>query len=401
MDHPLKTDWTVGRTQAVKRRSLSGQASWVNEVITMIAPRAGALPIAGLAALLMGAGAIAAAAPDAANAPTPARVRIVEARRTPVQTDVVLSGDIQAQAQVNVAFRTNGKVAERRVETGDHVEADRVLALLEPLTQRANLDNAKAALNSAEALLTQAKMTFERQKQLLAGGFTTRSTYDNAEQELRTTQASVESARAALGTAQEQFSYTELRAGVAGIVTSRSVEVGQVVQSGQTVLVLAQDGPRDAVFNVYESLTAHPMADDTVAISLQADPSITTRGTVREIAPTVDAASGTVRVKIGLERTPPAMGLGAVVVGRGRFAPREAVVLPWSALYRYDGRPAVWIYDRDKANVAIRPVVIERYGPDVIVVGEGVEPGERVVVAGIQFLRPGQVVSAAEIEARP
>ncbi len=220
----------------------------------MIAPRYTAL----LLATITFASAAQAAEPADEPDSSLARVRIVEARRTSVASEVVLTGDIQAQAQVNVSFRTNGKVAERRVEVGDHVEADQVLAVLEPLTQRANLDNAKAALVSAEALLTQAKMAYERQKQLLAGGYTTRPSYDNAEQEVRTTQAAVDSAKAALGTAQEQFSYTELRAGVAGIVTSRSFEVGQVVQSGQTVLVIAQDGPRDAVFNVYESLTARP-----------------------------------------------------------------------------------------------------------------------------------------------
>ncbi|MCJ2073632.1 efflux RND transporter periplasmic adaptor subunit [Methylobacterium sp. J-030] len=340
------------------------------------------------------------AGPAATGDPALARVRIVAAHRTPIASEVALTGDIQPQAQVNVAFRTNGKIAERRVEIGDHVEADQVLAVLEPLTQKANLDTARAALASAEALLTQAKMSFERQKQLLAGGFTTRSTYDNAEQELRTTQASVDSARAALGTAQEQFSYTELRAGVAGIVTSRSFEVGQVVQSGQTVLVLAQDGPRDAVFNVYESLLAQPPAGGTIAVALQSDPAVTATGTVREVSPTVDAATGTVRVKIGLQATPSAMGLGAVVVGHGRFALHKSVVLPWSALYRYDGRPAVWIFDPDTRTVSIRAVEIDRFASDIITLRRGVEPGERVVVAGIQFLRPGQSVAAADIADR-
>ncbi|MCJ2142040.1 efflux RND transporter periplasmic adaptor subunit [Methylobacterium sp. E-066] len=347
------------------------------------------------------ASAVHAAEPTMAPDSALARIRVVEAQRTPVASEVVLTGDIQAQAQVNVSFRTNGKVAERRVEVGDHVEADQVLAVLEPLTQRANLDNAKAALASAEARLTQAKMAYERQKQLLAGGYTTRPSYDNAEQELRTAQAAVDSAQAALGTAQEQFSYTELRAGVSGIVTSRSVEVGQVVQSGQTVLVLAQDGPRDAVFNVYESLTARPPGDKTITVSLQANPAITARGTVREVSPTVDASSGTVRVKIGLEQTPPAMGLGAVVIGHGRFAPHDAVILPWSALYRYDGHPAVWIYDTGRRTVSVRTVEIDRYGPDVIALKSGVEPGERVVIAGIQFLRPGQEVAAALVGGNP
>ncbi len=334
-----------------------------------------------------------------AEDPSLVLVRVVKATKGPVTSDVVLTGDIQAQAQTNVAFRTNGKVAERRVEVGDHVGADQVLAVLEPLTQRANLDNARAALVSAEAQLTQAKVTFERQKQLISGGYTTRPSYDNAEQQLRTSQAAVDSARAALGTAEEQLSYTELRAGVPGIVMSRSFEVGQVVQAGQAVMVLAQDGPRDAVFNVYEALTAHPPSDKTIHITLQSDPAVAATGHVREISPTVDAASGTVRVKVGLERTPPAMSLGAVVIGRGRFASREAVVLPWSALYRYDDRPAVWIYDSAARTVSVRRIEIDRYGFDDIVLKSGVEPGEAVVTAGIQFLRPGQRVALAAQDA--
>jgi RND family efflux transporter MFP subunit len=332
---------------------------------------------------------------EASEDPTVALVRIVSAQKSLVATDVALTGDIQAQAQTNVAFRTNGKVSERRVEVGDHVAADQVLAVLEPLVQRANLDNARAALVSAEAQLTQARVTFDRQKQLLAGGYTTRPSYDNAEQQLRTSQAAVDSAKAALGTAEEQLSYTELRAGVAGIVLSRTFEVGQVVQAGQAVMVLAQDGPRDAVFNVYEALTAHPPDEKAIEVILQSDPTVTAIGRVREISPTVDPQSGTVRVKMGLASTPPAMTLGAVVIGRGRFAARDAVVLPWSALYRFDNRSAVWIYNPATAAVSVRPVEIERYGGADIVLKTGVEPGESVVVAGIQFLRPGQRVAVA------
>ena len=335
------------------------------------------------------------AALSEADDPSVVLVRVREARKGPVASDVVLTGDVQAQAQTNVAFRTNGKVAERRVEVGDHVTADQVLAVLEPLVQRANLDNARAALVSAEAQLTQAKVTFERQKQLISGGYTTRPSYDNAEQQLRTSQAAVDSAKAALGTAAEQLSYTELRAGVPGIVLSRTFEVGQVVQAGQAVMVLAQDGPRDAVFNVYEALTANPPGDKTIHVTLQSDLAVGATGSVREISPTVDASSGTVRVKVGLEHTPPAMSLGAVVIGRGRFASREAVVLPWSALYRSDDRPAVWIYDSTARTVSIRTIEIDRYGSNDIVLRGGVEPGESVVVAGIQFLRPGQRVALA------
>ena len=322
-------------------------------------------------------------------------VRTLVAKRQAVPADIVFTVDIQAQAQTNVSFRSAGKIAERLFEVGDHIKADQVLARLDPQEQQANLSSAQAALTSAEAVLTQAKLSFRRQETLLASGYTTRPAYDNAEQQLRTAQASVESARAALGTAQEQFSYTELKSGVDGIVLSRTLEAGQVVQAGQSVLVIAQDGPRDAVFNVYEALLATPPDSKQVDVSLQADPSVTATGTVREIAPSVDPASGTVRVKVGLSRTPDAMGLGAVVIGRGHFRPREAVVLPWSALYRWHNGPAVWVRDPTANTVAPRPVAIDRYGSDTVALASGVEAGEEVVTAGIQFLRPGQTVTVA------
>lgn len=353
-------------------------------------------------ALSVAAGLLAAAPLRAQDEPLGRRtlVRTVVARLAPIAMDVVFTGDIQAQAQTNISFRTSGKIAERLVEVGDHVGADQVLGRLDPQEQKANLDNARAALISAEASLTQAKLNFRRQEQLMASGYTTRPAYDNAEQQLRTTQAAVDSARAALGTAKEQYSYTELRAGVDGIVMSRSLETGQVVQAGQSVLVIAQDGPRDAVFNVYESLLATPPDSKDVEVVLQADPSVTAVGHVREISPSVDPASGTVRVKVGLVQTPEAMGLGAVVIGRGRFRPREVISLPWSALYRWHGQPAVWIRAADTGTVAPRVVAIDRYGADSVALASGVSPGEEVVTAGIQFLRPGQRVTLADAPAQ-
>ena len=336
------------------------------------------------------------AAPVKARTPALALVRTVIAKPSTIASDLIFTGDIQAQSQVNVSFRTNGKIAKRLVEVGDHVGADQVLAKLDPQEQRANLNNAQAALASAEALLTQAKLSFKRQEQLLASGYTTRPSYDDAEQQLRTTQASVDSAKAALGTAEEQFSYTDLKAGVDGIVLSRTFEVGQVVQAGQTVLAMAQDGPRDAVFNIFEAVLAAPPESKTVEVTLQADPRIRTVGRVREISPSVDPASGTVRVKVGLEETPKAMSLGAVVIGTGKFRSRPAIVLPWSALYRWENGPAVWVRDTVNGTVAPRPVVIERYGPNTIALKGGVESGEEVVIAGIQLLRPGQNVAVAE-----
>ena len=140
------------------------------------------------------------------------------------------------------------------------------------------------------------------------------------------------------GPSTEQLSYTDLKATSDGIVVSRSVEVGEVVQTGETVFVIAEDGPRDAVFNIFESLLTRPPKNKTVDVVLQSDPSIHASGEVREISPTIDPATSTVKVKIGLTATPPAMTLGAAIVGRARWEETPAVVLPWSASVRMAGQ---------------------------------------------------------------
>ena len=329
------------------------------------------------------------------------RVETVVARETVFTPRVALTGGIEPKFQSNIAFRISGKITKRLVEIGDHVNVDDILATLDPQEQKVSLDTAQAGLASSEALLTQAKVAFARQESLFKSGYTTRPSYDQAQQQLRTQQAAVDSAKAALGTAQEQFGYANLKAGVAGIVTARNAEAGQVVQAGTTVFTIAQDGPRDAVFDVYEVLLTDPPGSKTVKVVLQSDPSVATTGTVREISPTMSATSGTVKVKVGLTDVPPRMALGAAVVGFGDFKPHNAITLPRGALYRWRDKSAVWLLDPKTNVVSIKTVQVERFAEDSLVLSDGIAAGDTVVTAGIQFLHPGQIVEVAAPEDSP
>ena len=322
-------------------------------------------------------------------------VDVVAAQDGTFASTMVVTGSIAPMYQTNVAFRTGGKIVQRLVEVGDHVSADQTLAKLDPRDQASTLDNARAGLASAKALLTQAEVNFQRQQALFRGGYATRPSFDLAQQQLRTQQAAVESAKAVLGTAQEQFGYTDLRAGVAGVVVARNAEAGQVVQAGQTVFVLAQDGPRDAVFDVAEAILTEPPATKTVQVVLLSDLSVRTTGHVREISPTVDDKTGAVKVKVALDSVPAGMSLGAIVAGAAAFQPRRAIVLPRSALFRWDDRPAVWRYDPAKRTVSPIGVTVQRYDGDRLILGAGVAPGDIIVTSGLQFLHPGQTVGIA------
>jgi RND family efflux transporter MFP subunit len=331
-----------------------------------------------------------------AEAPKPPiLVRSVDVAFTDYAPTLSLTGVIAARTLNSLAFRVGGRVSERLVDVGQRVDKNTVLARLDPAAQQSDLRSAQADVAAAEAQLRQTTAAFDRQKTLLAQGFTTRRDYDLAQQAMRTSQASVDSANSELSTAQENLSFTELRAGRAGIVTDRSVETGQVVQAAQTVFTIAEDGDRDAVFNVDEKLVDSGSAAPPVTIMLIADPTVTATGKVREVSPVVDQASGSVRVKVEVPNTPPAMPLGAPITGTVSGAPRKAVVLPWQALTSAEGKPSVWIVDTGSKAVSQKLIDILSYDTGIVVVKDGLEAGQSVVTAGVQFLSPGQTVQIA------
>lgn len=303
-----------------------------------------------------------------------------------------LTGVIAARTLNNLSFRVGGRVAERLVDVGQHVDEGTVLARIDPQEQESDLRSAQADLDAAQAQLTQSVAAFERQKTLLAQGFTTRRDYDAADQALKVAQGSVDAARSAFANAQQNLSFTELKAGAAGVITARQVETGQVVQAAQTVFTVAEDGDRDAVFNVQETLVARTPASPAVTITLLSDPQVRATGKVREISPAVDPASGSVRVKVGIPDTPAGMPLGAAVIGSVSAKQAKAILLPWQALTSSAGKPAVWIVDPSTKAVTMAPVEVLAFGSGTVAIAKGLDEGQSVVTAGGQLLSPGQTV---------
>src|SRR5690606_26221795 len=121
----------------------------------------------------------------------------------------------------------------RPVDVGARVAKGDVLARLDDQDFRNRLKSAEADVASAAAVLNEAKGSEERLKQLLTTGATTRTTYDAALKNLRSSQAKLESANAALELAKDQLKYAELTADFSGIITAVGAEPGQVVGVGQ------------------------------------------------------------------------------------------------------------------------------------------------------------------------
>ena len=332
---------------------------------------------------------------DQAKPPSPVEarpVRTVTVERRAEGESVTLTGQIRAKDQVSLAFRLDGRMIERSVNVGDVVNAGQVVARLDPQNQQNAQQSAQASLTSAEALLTQARLTFSRQQELLKSGWTPRAKFDEAQQGLLTAQAQVDSAQAQLRIAQDQLGYTVLTADAAGAVTAVGAESGEVVRAGQMVVQLARQGGRDAVFDVPEQLIRTGPRDPQVEIALTQDPTVKATGRVREIAPQADPATRTYQVKVGVIDPPEAMRLGSTVTGRIKLSAPPGIEIPASALTEENGRPAVWIVDPQSKTVSLRSIDVLRYEPSSVAISQGLEAGDIVVTAGAQPLRPGQKI---------
>lgn len=327
---------------------------------------------------------------SAVQPPLPIKAQVVSASEHALS--VAFTGEIKARVQSELAFRFAGRIAKRFVDVGDHIHAGQVLATLEAREQTAEVDSADAGVKSAEATLRQATAAYDRQKALLTNGFTTQTNYDNALQTLQAARASLDAARSALGTAKEQFANTTLIAEAAGVVTARNAEAGQVVEAAQSVFTVSLDGERDAVFDVFEGLLAHQASNATIEVALVSDPAVKTTGSVREIAPTVDPSTGTVRIKVAIDKPPAAMTLGAAVTGAGHFQAAPVFRLPSSAFFTENGKPAVWTIDPRSHVASMKSIVIDSYRSNEILIRSGLKAGDIVATAGAQLLRPGQTV---------
>jgi RND family efflux transporter MFP subunit len=305
---------------------------------------------------------------------------------------VSLTGEIQPRYQADIGLRVNGKILQRPVDVGTQVQTGALLARLDPQQYRQDLEVAKSEIAAAAAEVTRSQAQEYRQRELLKNGHTTQVAYDQAFKTFKTAQAQLDAARAKQIQASENLGYTELKADYDGIITAVGADAGQVVSAGQMVVRLARPGEREAVFNVAEGTFKSPRKDPTVEVDLVSNPEIKTAGKVRYVSPQADPETRTYTVRVSLPDAPPQMRLGANVIGSVTLDQDRSATIPGSALFQKDGKPAVWLVQKDN-TVQLKPITVQRYQGDAIVVADGLAEGDVVVTAGVQKLLPGQKVA--------
>ncbi|MEB6441081.1 efflux RND transporter periplasmic adaptor subunit [Klebsiella variicola] len=309
------------------------------------------------------------------------------------------TGEIHAHDETILSFRTGGRIVTRSVDIGDRVNAGQLLATLENTTSQNQLDGAQADYEGAKAAAQVAALNVNRMQKLMPTGAIARTQLDTARADWLVARARLKNSESALRNARESLGWTRLIAPRSGVITEVSASAGQVVNGGQSVLTLATGEARDVVFDIAKPEAIPPQEQAGLRVSLLSDPSVQASAAVRDISPQADPQTRTWRVRATLQNPPLAMALGAsvtVTVTLPATGP-HGYALPASALSRVDDKPAVYVIN-PQSQAQLRVVVPAYYTATSVIISGGLEPGDRVITAGVSKLRSGEPVIAGECE---
>lgn len=306
------------------------------------------------------------------------------------------AGSIQARYESNTGFRVGGRIASRNVDVGTEVEKGTLLATLDPSDQQNQLRSAQGDLAKIEAQLINAQANARRQQALFDRGVGAQAQLDEATTNLKTTQASLDQARAAVNQSKDQLGYTELRSDHKAVVTAWNAEAGQVVTAGQQVVTLAQPDIKEAVIDLPDTLVDQIPKDVVFLVAAQLDPSIKTTAVIREIEPQAQSATRTRRARLTLTDTPEGFRLGTAISVTLSSAIKPRIELPATTLQEADGKTRIWVIDTQNKTVSPRDVTVVSRTDSTVVLAGGVKNGEQVVSAGVNSLKPGQSVKLDE-----
>jgi len=318
-------------------------------------------------------------------------------------------GTVKAQDLVSVSPQVSNRLTDIYVDLGDTVEAGQLMAKIYDKTFRDQLSQAQAQLAQSRIALRRDSAQFERQRQLLEMDLVSDSEYEIALATYRNTMAQLESARASLTQAQENFNFTEVRAPVNGVVVSRSLEEGDLAPSGQTLFELASDSG-------FETRIFLPVQDwrsvrigQSVQLRVSNEASVSATGIVSRKSPQLDPTTGLGEVVITLTQVGGSIYSGvlaenliniqtndnAVVIPRSALVEVvETVVNPESNTIELERSYSVFVSKGDSmAERRTLELGIEQ--GDRIEVLSGLQPGDNIVITGQQGLEEGGRISVA------
>ncbi len=328
---------------------------------------------------------------------------------SPIADQVRSFGTVKAQDVITIAPQVSNRITRFYVDLGDTVRQGQLLAKINDVTFRDQLNQAQAQLEQSKIALQRDSSQFERQKQLVEKDLISDSEYDIAFATYRNSMAQYQSAKASLTQAQENFDFTEVRSPVRGVIVSRTGEEGDLASNNQALFEVAN-------LVGYETQIFLPVQDwrfikigQPVVLRVSNESEATATGVVSRKSPQLDATTGLGEVVISLTSVGESIYPGvltenvidivnkprAVVVPRSALVEKvETVIEPESNTIQLDRKYSVFVAIGDSV-AELRELELGIEQGDRIEVVAGLRPGESYIVTGQQTLQDGGKIRVA------
>ncbi|MET3590739.1 RND family efflux transporter MFP subunit [Mesorhizobium shonense] len=303
------------------------------------------------------------------------------------------TGIIGARVESNLGFRVPGKIVERLVNVGQQVKAGQPLMRIDDTDLRLALTAKHNAVVAARAIVVQTEPDERRYANLLKDGWVPRQRYEQAKAALDTATAQLAAAEADAKVAENEAAYAVLLADADGTVVDTLGEPGQVVSAGQTVVRVAQAGPREAVVALPE--TIRPAIGSVVDASVYGGDEQRHAAHLRQLSDSADAQTRTYEARYVLDGEAAAAPLGATVTIRlATQANEPEVQVPLGAVLDDGKKTGVWVLDNATSTVHFQPVKLVRVTGESAVIS-GLSSSDRFVSLGAHLLQEGARVRTA------
>jgi multidrug efflux system membrane fusion protein len=332
----------------------------------------------------------------------PVTVAVVENRD--VVTWLEFSGRLEAIDRVQIRSRVAGAIQSVNFREGALVKAGDLLFVIDPEPYKAAVTQSEGQFASAEARVKLAKTQLERGQRLAQSSSISQSDIDERQNALAEANAALKTAQAA----QLELGYTNVRAPVDGRVGRVEITAGNLVAAGTTspaLTTLVSVDPIYAGFNVNEETVAaalatlpvsdgalQPIEQIPVEVGTLADEGTPIHGKLQLIGNEVDAASGTIAVRAVFDNPGGRLIPGQFVrIRMGEPRAESKILVSEKAVGTDQDKKFVFVVDKDN-KVTYRPVVLGSLSGGERVVESGLASGDKVVVNGLQRIRPGSLV---------
>lgn len=297
------------------------------------------------------------------------------------------TGIIGARVQSNLGFRVPGKIVERLVDIGQKVRAGQPLMRIDETDLRLAVTAKRNAVAAARAIVIQTEPDERRYARLLKDGWATRQRYEQARAALDTAKAQLAATDAEARVAENEANYAVLLADVDGMVVEALGDPGQVVSAGQTVVRIAEAGPREAVVALPE--TVRPAIGSVAEASMYGSDGRGFGAHLRQLSDSADAQTRTYEARYVLDGEAAAAPLGATVTIRlANEARASEVQVPLGAVLDDGEKTGVWALNRATSTVHFRPVKLVRVTSETAVIS-GLNTSDPIVSLGAHLLQEG------------